>query len=220
VITIQKAPLDGKPPLGGWRPGIALTDTQCAVLEAVADQLIPGGDGFPAPSEAGVVAFMARYIAPAGQDAKWYPFLDEADVKDRLDALGVAFLGAAEGQKVETLRGIERDEAEFFSRLRDLVYHAYYSRPLVVRAINDNLEAGRDYRVTAQPYGYSDTMLDWDDDLLDRVRGTYKRTEDVLRLELPANLPRMSAAKARELEFAATPIDSAAEVRSLEVGAP
>jgi Gluconate 2-dehydrogenase subunit 3 len=219
VITIQRAPLDAKPPLGGWRPGISFTDTQRAVLEAVADQLIPAGDGFPAPSEAGVLAFMARYIAPAGEPAKWYPFLEEADVKRRLDELGEGFRNAGDDGQIETLRGLERDEHEFFSRIRDLVYHAYYSRPLVVLAINKNLAAGRDLRVSPQPYGYSDTIIDWDDELLARVHGTYKRTEDVVRLELPSDLPRMTAAQARTTGFEAADVGASAdEVRALESG--
>lgn len=221
MIPMARAPLDGKPPLGGWRPGIVFSENQSAVLDAVSDQLIPGGGGFPAPSEAGVIAFMIRYIAPAGQPATWYPFLEETDVKGRLDQFGEGFLKADGPSKVEMLRGIEGAEPEFFTRLRDLVYHAYYSRPSVVRAINDNLAAGRDLRVTPQPYGYSDTMLDWDDELLDRVQGSYKRTEDVVRMELPEDLAKTSAKQARGAEFEAASLPgSADEVRSLEGGTP
>ncbi len=221
MITITKAPLDGKPPLGGWRPGIVFSDVQQAVLEALADQLIPGGAGFPAPSKTGTLAFMARYIAPVGQPATWYPFLEEQDVRARLDKLGKAFVAAGPDQQIAALQGMERDDLEFFTRVRDLVYHAYYSRPAVVQAINEQLLAGRDYRVTAQPYGYSDTILDWDDDLLARVRGTYKRTADVVRLELPDTLARTSAKQARAAEFDAAAVPRGAdEVRSLEGGTP
>ncbi|MBW0100898.1 gluconate 2-dehydrogenase subunit 3 family protein [Pseudonocardia sp. KRD291] len=188
---------DTKPPLGGWLPGVRLTEAQAAVLNAVADELIPGGDGFPAPSEIDVISFIARYVAPAGTPARWFPFLGENDLRARLDALGDGFVNGGSLARVRVMEGLERDESEFFVRVRDLVYHAYYSRPEVVRAMNRNLPAGRDYRPTPQPYGYSDVMDDWDDELLSRVRGTYTRTEDVRRVMVPADLPVGPARKLR-----------------------
>lgn len=165
-------------------PSIKLSAQQTGILNAIADELIPGGDGFPAPSAVNVSDFIAKYVTPSGQEAKWFPYFGEDSFKARLDAFGDSFLKADSGQKIEVLRAVERDEARFFACLRDIVYLAYYSRPDVIRAINVNLEAGRDYRNTPQPYGYSDTMLDWDKTLLSRVRGTYKRTEDVVRVNL------------------------------------
>jgi hypothetical protein len=184
-VTIRSG---SKPPLGGWLPPAALSAPQADVLNAIADELIPGGEGFPPPSGVNVVGFIVRYVAPSGQEAKWYPFLTEAEFARRLDELGSAFVSASSAERVQVLIGLERDDAEFFGRLRDMVYYAYYSRPEVVAAINRNLEAGRDYRNSPQPYGYTDVMDDWDDDLLSRVKGTYTRTEDVVRLPLPENL--------------------------------
>jgi hypothetical protein len=175
--------------LGGWLPSIRFTEAQASVLNAAADELIPGGDGFPAPSEVGVISFVAKYVAPSGIEPRWFPFLGEDGFKARLDALGDEFAGSISEQRVRALQALERDEAEFFTRLRDVVYYAYYSRPEVVRAMNLNLAAARDYKYTPQPYGYSENFDDWDDELLSRVRGTYKRTEDVKRLPLPADLP-------------------------------
>jgi hypothetical protein len=176
----------GKPLLGGWLPPVGFSEAETAVLNAAADELIPGGDGFPAPSEVNVVAFIARYIAPAGEAPRWFPFLGEKEFKHRLDTLGTGFVTASRVRKISILEALERDEGEFFGRLKDLVYYAYYSRPEVIRAINENLEAGRDYRNSPQPYGYLDVIEDWDEKLLNRVRGTYKRTEDVTRLAPPA----------------------------------
>ncbi|WP_214370826.1 gluconate 2-dehydrogenase subunit 3 family protein [Pseudonocardia sp. H11422] len=196
MTDLSVTPRNAKPPLGGWLPEIRLTDVQAAVLNAAADELVPGGDGFPAPSEVDVISFIARYVAPSGWEPKWFPFLGEADVRARLDALGSEFVDASPARRVTVLEGLARDEAEFFTRLRDVVYHAYYSRPEVIRAMNIHLAAGRDYRNTPQPYGYSDVMDDWDDELLSRVRGTYIRTEDVRRVEIPADLPMCSAREA------------------------
>jgi hypothetical protein len=172
----------GKPSIGGWLPPIRLSETQTAILNAAADELIPGGDGFPAPSEVAVVSFIVRYIAPAGETPRWFPFLGEEEFKRRIDAFESGFPAAGRAEKIRVLQELERQESEFFSRLRDLVYYAYYSRPEVIRALNQNLEAGRDYRNTPQPYGYLDVIEDWDEELLSRVRGTYRRTEEVQRL--------------------------------------
>lgn len=173
-----------KPPLGGWLPAVEFSARQTSILNAIADELIPGGDGFPAPSAVDVVGFIAKYTTPRGQEAKWFPHFAEEDFKARLDAFGESFVKTRSEERVEVLRGVEWNEAPFFARLRDIVYLAYYSRPEVIRAINNNLEAGKDYRNTPQPYGYSSVMLDWDKALLSRVRGTYKRTVDVARVNL------------------------------------
>lgn len=187
-----------KPPIGGWLPGISITPTQTSVLSAMADRLIPGGGGFPAPSEVDVVSFFRRYIAPEGQEPKWFPFIGELEFRSRLDALGEEFIRSSPAAQVETLQTLEITEEFFFARIRDLTYYAYYSRPAVITAINANLEAGKDLRNSPQPFGYSDTMDDWDEQLLDRVRGSYTRTEDVRPVEVPANLLKSDATPLRE----------------------
>jgi hypothetical protein len=53
----------------------------------------------------------------------------------------------------------------------------------VTKAINLTLEAGKDYRSPAQPYGYADVIEEWPQELLDRVEGDYLRTEDVTPLD-------------------------------------
>jgi hypothetical protein len=172
------------PPLGGWLPGIKFTDRQTRVLNAIGDELIPGGDGFPAPSQVNVIGFVARYVAPKGQAAKWFPFLAEEPFKAWLDKLGEPFIKLTSKERVEKIKTIENNESDLFGYLRDTIYYAYYSRPEGIKAININLEAGRDYRYSPQPFGYSDNMKDWDKALISRVRGAYKRTTDVVRVDL------------------------------------
>lgn len=176
-----------KPPLGGWRPAPPLSTPRAATFDAIADTLIPPEGGFPAPSTVGVRAFAERYVAPEGQPATWYPFLSVDELHRSLDALdGLA--EAAEAKRIRVLQSVETEMPAFFAAVRDLVYQGYYSRPEVVRAINEHLPAGRDYRITPQPYGYAEVIDDWDEDLLSRVRGTYTATQDVVRLALPADL--------------------------------
>ena len=191
MVDLKISFADAKPPLGGWLPAISLSDRQSAVLAAVADELIPGGEGFPAPSEVDVVSFVRKYVTPAGRDAKWFPFLAEEDFKARLDALGEDF--PSSGTRVAAIEALEAAEPEFFGRLRDVVYYAYYSRPEVVHAMNRLLPAGRDYRTSPQPYGYSDVMADWDDELLARVHGSYQKTDEVRRVDVPAHLKKEGA---------------------------
>lgn len=179
------APVE-KPPLGGWYPGARLDPVRARTLDAVIDTLIPGGDGFPAPSEVGVRRFIERYVTPPGQPEIWYPFLPDRKLTARLDALD-GFVESAHDERARTLSQLERDEPGFFARLRDLVYQAYYSRPETVRAIN-TLPAGKDYRVSPQPYGYAEVIDNWDEALLARVTGSYTRTEDIVRVPLPDGL--------------------------------
>lgn len=176
-----------KPPIGGWLPALVFTPAQTATLHAIVDQLIPPGDGFPAPSQVNVIHFFGKYIAPEGHEPKWFPFFGETEFRAWLDALeGFAQLPPRE--QIRTLETLEQTDGLFFARVRDLTYYAYYSRPPVINAINENLKAGKDLRNSPQPYGYSDTMDDWDEELLNRVRGNYTRTEDVRPVNVPEGL--------------------------------
>jgi hypothetical protein len=172
-----------KPPLGGWVPGVSFSQTRRLVIDGLADELIPGGDGFPAPSTAGITTFVGRYIAPRGNEARWYPFFAEEEFTDRLDRLADAVIDKDSASRIRLLQRLEAEDAEFFCRFRDLVYYGYYSRPAVVRAINETLVAGRGYRLAPQPFGYTD-MPEWDAALLGRVRGGYTTTESVKPVDL------------------------------------
>ncbi len=175
-----------KPRLGGYEKPIKFSEKQAAILNAAADQIIPGGEGFPRPSEVGIVRFIARYIAPSGEEPRWFPFAGEDAFKAQLDKLGDHFLQADAAEQVEILKRVEQESASFFSQLRDFVYYGYYSRPDVTKAINENLEAGRDYRSSPQPYGYLEVIEPWDESMFSRVKGSYIRTEEVKRVNVRA----------------------------------
>ncbi len=179
-----KADFTSKPAIGGYRPPISLTERQRRVLDAFADEIVPPGGGFPAPSEVGVAGFVARYVAPDGQPAKWFPFFAQAEFTGWLDGFDDRFLTAGADHRITVIQGIEARDPDWFGRIRNMVYSAYYSTPEVVKAINRELVAGRDYRLTPLPYGYSDRMEDWDQSLLARVKGSYTRTGDVVRVDL------------------------------------
>lgn len=181
------APL--KPRMGGLAKPIKFTGTQIAILNAASDQIIPGGEGYPWPSSVGIVDFIGRYVTPSGEKPRWFPFAGEDDFKAEVDKLGEEFLAADSTRQVEILMQAEREAEEFFTQLRNLVYYGYYARPEVTKAINENLEAGRDYRGVPQPYGYLDVIEEWDEAMFSRVTGDYKRTEDVKRVSVRSPKP-------------------------------
>lgn len=175
----------GRPRLGGLESPVQFSERQTAILNAAADEIIPPGGGFPAPSEVNVVDFIGRYVAPSGYKAIHYPFAEEDDFKAAVDGLGEDFLSAESKGRVERLEGLETEEGPFFEQLRNLVYYGYYSATEVTLAIQKNLPAGRDYHGPPQPYGYIQTIEWWDEDLLaERGGGGHIATEDVERIDL------------------------------------
>lgn len=177
----------GRPRLGGLEEPVEFSEQQTAILNAVADELIPPGEGFPAPSEVNVVDFIGRYTAPSGEKAIHYPFIEEDDFKAAIDNLGEEFLSADSAGRVETLKRLETEDETFFTQLRNVVYYGYYSRPAVTLAIQQNLPAARDYHGPPQPYGYLRTIERWNSDeetFSTRGGGGYVATEDVKRVDL------------------------------------
>lgn len=219
TVDLQLAGAHDKPPLGGWVPQVDFDTATTMMLNALADTLIPPGGGYPAPSAVDIVGFFRRYVTRSGQEARWYPFVSVDHIASAAEWLGTGFAQSDEATRVAAVARLEREHVEEFSRLRDLVYHAYYSRPAVVSAINAESAAGRDYRISPQPYGYADTIDDWDDALLSRVQGTYLRTEDVVRLALPDTLagPNETVESAWLTQAGTPPFDADSTVDALRV---
>jgi hypothetical protein len=208
-----------KPPLGGWEKQIEFDTATADSLNVLADTLIPPGDGYPAPSAVDIVGFFRRYVTPGAQVPKWYPFLSEQHITSVIGWLGDGFTTSDDAARVAAVSRLEREHVEAFSRIRDLVYHAYYSRPAVIAAINAQSAAGGDYRISPQPYGYADTIDDWDEELLGRVRGTYRRTEDVARVPLPDTLagPNETVESTWLTQADTAPFDADSSVDALRV---
>lgn len=219
TVDLQLAGAPDKPPLGGWVPQVEFDTATKVLINALADTLIPPGGGYPAPSAVDIVGFFRRYVTPSGQEARWYPFVSVDHIARVSEWLSTEFTQSDEAARVAAVAHLEHQHVEEFSRLRDLVYHAYYSRPAVISAINAQSAAGRDYRVSPQPYGYADTIDDWDEELLSRVRGTYQRTEDVARVALPDTLagPNETVESAWLTQAGATPFDADSTVDALRV---
>ena len=176
----------GRPRLGGLAEPVRFSDSEAAVIEALADTMIPPGRGFPAPSEVGIVDFFGRYTAPVGQRATLYPFVEEESLKADLARLGDGFVAADVDGRTEEVARLESDEEELFGKLRALVYYGYYSATEVTLAIQREIPAGRDYHGPPLPYGYLHCIEDWDDELLATAgQGAgYVATEDVVPVDL------------------------------------
>ena len=176
----------GRPRLGGLENPVTFDELQIAVLNAVADTMIPPGRGFPAPSEVDVVDFVGRYVTPSGYRNKHYPFACEDEFKAGLDRLGQGFVDADTTGRTDAISGLEKAEDTLFEQLRSLVYYGYYSMPEVTQAIRRNLPAGRDYHGPPLPYGYLRGLEPWDSDTLAGAgQGSgHVATDDVTRVDL------------------------------------
>ncbi|MGD9527326.1 MAG: gluconate 2-dehydrogenase subunit 3 family protein [Pseudonocardia sp.] len=164
---------------GGNRVPVTFSKHQTAVLRAIVDELVPPGDGFPAPSEVGVVEdFVPRYVAPRGSRTKPFPGAVEDAFTAALDAVDQQILSADRAQRVAVLRKLEESDPEFFGQLRALTYAGYYSRPAVVSVMRVNLRAARDYNGPPLPYGYDRVTPDWDGFTLPED-GRFTATDDV-----------------------------------------
>jgi hypothetical protein len=176
----------GRPRLGGLQDPVRFDDTQAAVINAVADTMIPPDPEWPTASEVGLVGFVGRYVTPSGYRNKHYPFACEDEFKAGLDRLGQSFLDAGGDGRTEAIAALEKAEDPLFEQLRSFVYYGYYSRPVVTLAIQRNLPAGRDYHGPPLPYGYLATTEPWDEETLAQAseHGSYLETEQVTRVDL------------------------------------
>ncbi len=146
-----------------WRPGfhgLSLSEDTAKALGVVADLMIPGGEGYPAASEAQVVGFVEAHLNPSEQD--------------RLEKL-LGDLNSGNREEVGNwLRELEASSSGgSFAFLRWYVYCAYYSSPSVLAALRDR---GYDYHGSPQPYGYK---IEADPPVPTEVRGSYIPTEEV-----------------------------------------
>jgi hypothetical protein len=143
-------------------------------LAAFVDTLIPGDDLFPPASVTGAQALLTERIRMR------YGREGFSRVLAVLDGDGF-FREASPDKRVETVRGLEREDSELFRFLRFATYFAYYQQPAVIAAIR---ELGHDYNETPQPLGYELPPFDPARHLPATPRGSYKATGDIVRIDL------------------------------------
>lgn len=125
---------------GATQPGAVAPATQDApqqeLLRCAMDEIIPAGDGMPAASEVGGVAYLEKLCSTDQKIAQ-----ELRGSLAALDELGQkrfqsAFVSLSHEQRVQALTTLEQEEAAAFETLRDYVYEAYYEQPQVWKSID------------------------------------------------------------------------------------
>jgi hypothetical protein len=103
-------------------------------------------------------------------------------LEDAIEASGGPLGELAEQQsRIAVVARLEREEPLLFSLVRDVIYLSYYESPAVVRAIQS---LGQPYRSSPLPDGYPVAVFDSATDTPTHSRGSWTRTDDVIRLDL------------------------------------
>ncbi len=116
-------------------PASVLDAHQRSLLQSAMDELIPAGDGMPAASEVGSLAYLDELTVTYPRVAKQLQGSLRA-----LDALcrssrQASFTKLTREHRVEVLTALEKQNPSAFGSLQDLVYEAYYTRPAVWKQI-------------------------------------------------------------------------------------
>jgi hypothetical protein len=149
--------------------GAGSPDELALGLAGFADAIFPGDDLFPAASVAGAHGVMASRLAErAGRD-----------VPARLAG---AFLDRVkDGDLSAAAARLQAEEPALFELARTFLTFAYYETPSVIAAIR---ALGHVYNDAPQPDGYALRPFDPAHEAPSPPRGTYVRTEDVVRVDL------------------------------------
>jgi hypothetical protein len=140
------------------------------MIRALVDELIPGSEGWPSASEAGVHGIVAIRL-----------FADWSDVQIAAlaDLLGWEKdgLSSANGEtRTASVRAFEDADSELFDKIYTAVTLAYYETPFVIEAIRNT---GRPYSHRPHLTGYDMAPFDVNRDLPAHRRGHYLETENV-----------------------------------------
>jgi hypothetical protein len=110
---------------------LGLDASATEALIAVIDEIIPAGDGMPAASETGTLAYFELLAASeAALAVTVQASLRTANTLSQ-ERFGSRFASIAREQRVEILSAFEKGDAALFKKLRDYVYEAYYLQPRV-----------------------------------------------------------------------------------------
>ncbi len=117
------------------QPLTFFSDAQAALVEAVADVLIPPEVDVPGAGQAGGVAFIDREVRRSPELRRL--FLDgmhKIELAAQTKA-GKPFTSLPEKAKVSVLQSTEVSEPAFFEVLIRLVYGSYYTNPEVLKKL-------------------------------------------------------------------------------------
>jgi hypothetical protein len=126
----------------GFHPTAGLTEAQLALVNAVADTLIPRTDT-PGAVDVNVGAFVDLIVAENYNDADRTAFMTNLDVIDAssMAASGANFTGlspAARGSAIEQIESVTDRRAEpqrTYWRLKGLIVHGYFTAETVMKDV-------------------------------------------------------------------------------------
>lgn len=113
------------------------TDTKNANLRAVIDEIIPAGNGMPAASEVGGVAYIEKLMID--QPGMGRVIQECLTTLNGNASAPDAFSKLSSPERIAALKRLEENSAAQFALLRDSVYEAYYTRPQVWKLIGYEL---------------------------------------------------------------------------------
>ncbi|MGI8477726.1 MAG: hypothetical protein ACR2OO_15345 [Thermomicrobiales bacterium] len=148
-----------------------------AVFAALVDLFLPGDADFPSGSSAGTHGLVMERV----RERLGAPMLGV--IAAGLSVDDAAFLDVDPARRGHALASLERADPATFALLRSIVYFSYYETPTVVAALR---AIGHDYNDAPQPHGYAMAPFDPRPGVHAPAspRGTYKRTEEIGRVDL------------------------------------
>jgi hypothetical protein len=147
------------------------------MIRALVDELIPGADGWPSASDAGVHGIVALRVL-----ADW----SEAEITALADLLGwqSAGLSSADAEtRISAVKGFETADRDLFDRIYTAATLAYYETPFVIEAIR---KTGRPYSHRPHVTGYPMAPFDFARDMPGHRRGHYLNTDEVSSVDTSA----------------------------------
>lgn len=155
-----------------------LTPTErTRMIRALVDELIPGADGWPSASDAGVHGIVALRVF-----SEW----SEAEIKTLADMLGWQNGGLSNADATTRIAAVEAFEAanrDLFDKIYTAVTLAYYETPFVIEAIQ---KTGRPYSHRPHVTGYAMAPFNFAQDVPGHRRGRYLTTSDVRPVDTSA----------------------------------
>ena len=111
-----------------------LSQSQCSLVTAVLDRLIPRQSEMPGAGEVGTADYLDRLVSNSARLARLFS-AGLQDIEIAASRLGSGFEELSDDQKDEVLRGVEADSPQFFDLLVRHTYNGYYSNPKVVELL-------------------------------------------------------------------------------------
>ncbi|WP_047462686.1 hypothetical protein [Rhizobium rhizogenes] len=147
------------------------------MIRALVDELIPGAEGWPSASDAGVHGIIGLRIF-----AEW----NDEQITALADMLGWQSGGLSStdaATRVAAVKGFETTDPELFDKIYTAVTLAYYETPFVIEAIQNT---GRPYSYRPHVTGYKMEPFDFNRDRPKHGRGHYLKTDEVAPVDTSA----------------------------------